>query len=75
MAVGGINKWTPLRKSRGIPLVSNRFSLSVENEQADAGRNDRTRLAKTDSHARTETRKYSFSLFRCPQAGLATLPG
>ena len=33
-----INKWTPPRKSRGIPLVSTRFSPSMGNEQADAGR-------------------------------------
>ena len=33
-----INTWTPLRKSGGIPQVSTRFSLNMENEQADAGR-------------------------------------
>ena len=36
MAYGSMNKWTPPRKSGGIPKVSNRFSLNVENEQADA---------------------------------------
>ena len=45
MVVGGINKRTSTRES-GIPWVSNTFSLSVENEQADAGRNGRTRLAR-----------------------------
>ena len=30
------NKWTPPRKSGGISRVSTRFSLSMENEQADA---------------------------------------
>ena len=34
---------------------SARFSLGVENEQADAGRNGRTRLARPNSPARTGT--------------------
>ena len=34
-------------------------------EQADAGRDYRTRLARPNSQARTRTEKYSFSLFRC----------
>ena len=38
MAVGGVHKWTPPRKSGEIPRVRTQFSLSVENEQADAGR-------------------------------------
>ena len=46
MAYGGLNKWTPPRKSGGIPRVSIRFSLSIENEQADAGRDGRPRLAR-----------------------------
>ena len=37
--------------------------LSTENEQADAGRDDRTRLARPNSQARTETGKCLFSLF------------
>ena len=32
-------------------------------EQADAGRDCRTRLARSNSQARTGTGKYSFSLF------------
>ena len=64
MAYDGINKWTPPRKSGGIPLVSTRFSLSVESGQADAGRDDRTRLARPNSQEeRTGTGKYEFSLF------------
>ena len=39
------------------------FSLSMENEQADAGRDDRTRLARPNSHAQTGTGKYDFSMF------------
>ena len=38
-----------------------RFSLSVENERADAGRDGRTCLARPNSRARTGTGKYSFS--------------
>ena len=50
MAVDGINKWTPLlRKAAEIPLVSTRFSLSVANEQADAGRDVRTCLTGQNS--------------------------
>ena len=45
-----------------MPGVSTRFSLSVENEQANAGRDCQTRLARPNSQARTGTEKYSFSL-------------
>ena len=38
--------------------VSTRFSLSVENEQAGAGQDGRTRLARPNSQARTRTGKY-----------------
>ena len=48
-------------ESGGIPRVSTRFSLSVENEQADAGRDSRTRLARPNSRARTGTGKKTFS--------------
>ena len=58
MADGDINKWMQPRKSGGIPLESIRFSLSMENEQADAGRDCRTRLARPNSQARTATGKY-----------------
>ena len=47
-----------------VPAVRTRFSLSgVENEEADTGREGRTRPARPDSQARTGTGKYSFSLF------------
>ena len=42
-----INKWTPPRTSGGIPYVSTRFSLSVENEQGGAGQAGGTRLASS----------------------------
>ena len=35
------------------------FSLSMGNEKADAGRDGRSRLARSNSQARTGTRKYS----------------
>ena len=75
MAYGDITQWTPPRKSERIPWVSSRFSLSVENEQAHAGRDGRTRPARPISQVRTGTGKYSFSLFSWPRAGLSTLPG
>ena len=40
------------------PSVGTRFSLSVEKEQTDAGRDRRTRLTRPNSQARTETGKY-----------------
>ena len=49
--------------------------VSVENEQDDAGRDGRNRLARPNSQARTKTGKYSFFLFSGQQAELATLPG
>ena len=53
--------WAPSRKAVEIPRVSTRFSLSVENEQADAGRDGRTRLARQKSQARTGKGKQIFS--------------
>ena len=38
-----------------------RFSLRVENNQADAGQDGRSRLARPNSQARAGTGKYSFS--------------
>ena len=38
-------------------MLSTRFSLSIENEQADAERDCRTRLEKPNSQARTGTSK------------------
>ena len=53
----GKNIWTPLRKSGRIP--STRFSVSIENEQADKRRYSQTCLAKPNSQARTGARKFS----------------
>ena len=41
--------------------MSKQIQPSVENEQADAGRDGWTRLARPISHARTGTGEYSFS--------------
>ena len=57
------------------PVCKHQIQPEYGNEQADAGRDCRTRLARPNSQARTRTGKYSFSLFSWPRAGLATLPG
>ena len=46
-----------------------------EYEQANGGRDSRTRLARRSSQAQTGKGKSSFSLFSRPRAGLATLSG
>ena len=50
---------------RGNPVISNKHQIQPEygDEQADAGRDCRTRLAIPNSQARMRTEKYSFSLF------------
>ena len=53
MMVNGKNQWTPPRNTI--------FSLSVENEQADAGQDGRE--TRPNSRARTGIGKYSYSLF------------
>ena len=59
-----INKWPPPRKSGGIPQVSTmQIQLEYGDEQAEAGRDCRNRLARPNSQARTGTGKYSSSLF------------
>ena len=54
----GKNIWTPPRNSGGIPRVSTRFSVSIENEKADKRRYSQTCLAKPNSQARTGARKF-----------------
>ena len=51
------NIWTPPWTSGRTPRVSTRFSVGIENEQADTRRDSQTCLAKTNSQARTGTRK------------------
>ena len=55
MSIEHKNKWTPSRKAGGILRVKIRFSLSFENEQADAGRDGRICLARLNSQARAGT--------------------
>ena len=57
MCGAGKNIWTPPRNSGGIPRVSTRFSVSIENEQAATRRDSQTCLAKPSSQARTGARK------------------
>ena len=54
------------------PVSKHQIELEYGDEQADAGRDCRTGLARSNSQAQTRTGKYSFSLFRS-RAGLATL--
>ena len=53
----GKNIWTPPWMSGGIPGVNTRFSVNIENEQADTRWDSQTCLAKPNSQARTGTRK------------------
>ena len=46
-----------------FPLSKHQIQPEYGDEQADAGQNCRTRLARPNSQARTRTRKYLFSLF------------
>ena len=48
------------------PVSNHEIQPEYGDEQADAGRDCRTRLARPNSQARTRTGKYSFSLFIFP---------
>ena len=64
MAYGGLNKEMGAAAELGRNLVSkHQIQPEYGDEQADAGRGCRTRLAGPHSQARTGTGKYSFSLF------------
>ena len=69
----GLNKWTPPRKSGGIPRLSTRFSLGMENEQTDAGQDGQTRLARRNFQARRRTGKYSFCLVQTTTSRIGNL--
>ena len=56
-----VNKWTPPRKSGGIPRVCTIFNLSWENGQIHARPDDRTCLPRPNSQARTGTGNSPFS--------------
>ena len=51
-----------------------RFTVRIEDEQADAGRGGRTRLARPNSQARTRTGKYSFSCSAYHEQGWQRYP-
>ena len=46
------------------PVSKHQIQPEYGDEQADAGRDGRTHLARANYQARTGTEKYSFSLFR-----------
>ena len=46
------------------PVSKHQIQPEYEDEQADAGRDCRTRLARPNSQARTRTGKYSFTTCR-----------
>ena len=52
----GKNIWTPPRNSGGITWCRLRFSVSIENEQADTRRDSQTCLANPSSQARMGAR-------------------
>ena len=61
MAVDGIDPGRRGKRTKGEKsAVSTAFSLSVENEEANAGRDDRTDLTSPNSQARTGTGQGSF---------------
>ena len=63
MAYGGLKYIN--RRRRGTREESRKYQIQPEygDEQADAGRYCRTRLARLNSQVRMRTGKYSFSLF------------
>ena len=64
MAYGGLNKYIDAAAEIGTDSVSkHQIQPEYGDEQADAGRDSGTRLARPNSQARTRTGKYSFSLF------------
>ena len=64
MAYGGLNKKMDAAAGIGRNAISeHQIQPEYGDEQADAGRLCRTRLARPDSQARMGTGKKSFSLF------------
>ena len=63
MAYGDLNKYMEAAAEIGRNLVSkHQIKPKYGDEQADAGRDCRNRLARPNSQARTGTEKSSFSL-------------
>ena len=64
MAYGGLNLFMNAAAELGRNSVSkHQIQPKYGDEQADAGRDCRTRLARPNCQARTRTEKYSFSVF------------
>ena len=64
MAYGGLNLFMDATAELGRnPVSKHQIQPEYGDEQADAGRDCRTRLARSNSQARTRTEKYSLSLF------------
>ena len=64
MAYGDLNKQMGAAAEIGRnPVSKHHIQPEYGDEQADAGRDCRTRLARPNSQARTGTGKYKLSLF------------
>ena len=64
MASSGLNKYMDAAAELGRnPVSKHQIQPEYGDEQADAGRDCRNRLARPNSQARTRTGEYSFSLF------------
>ena len=64
MAYGGLNKYMDTAAEIGRnPVSKEQIQPEYGDEQADAGRDCRTRLARPNFQARTGTGKYQFPLF------------
>ena len=74
MAYGGFIMDAAAELGRN-PVSKHQIQPESRDDQADAGRDGWTRLARPNSQARTGTGECSFSLFSWPRAGSATLPG
>ena len=64
MAYGGLNKWMDATAEIGrTPVSKHQIQPEYGDEQADAGRDCRNRLARPNSQAQTGTGNKYFSLF------------
>ena len=59
----GLTQWRLAAEIGRNPVCKHQIQPEYGDEQADAGRDCRTRLARSNSQARTRTGKYSFSMF------------
>ena len=62
--IGGLNKYMDAAAELGRnPVSKQQIQPEYAHEQADAGRDCRTRLARPNSQARTRTGEYSIFIF------------